>query len=133
MKGLFASVGYPTTTILYDSTPRCLGVSKSAYWKLWNLAMEGITRFAIMPLKVATYVRLGVAVLSAICAAEVMVKTLIIGNPVAEYPSVMTVGGVQLIFLGVIGEYLGRMSDEARQRPLYLLEPYGRRDVKVLV
>jgi polyisoprenyl-phosphate glycosyltransferase len=128
MKGLFAWVGYPTTFVLYDREPRCAGVSKWSYWKLWNLALEGITSFTVMPLKCATYVGLAVALLSAIYAAQVIVKTLIIGNPVAGYPSLMTVvlflGGVQLMFLGVIGEYLGRVFNETKQRPLYLVERF---------
>jgi glycosyltransferase involved in cell wall biosynthesis len=135
MKGLFAWVGYPTTYVLYDREPRCAGVSKWSYWKLWNLAIEGITSFTVMPLKLATYVGLGVALLSAIYAAQVIVKTLIIGNPVAGYPSLMTVvlflGGVQLMFLGVIGEYLGRVFNETKQRPLYLVERYVPSAVKV--
>ena len=135
MKGLFAWVGYPTTYILYDRAPRCAGVSKWSYWKLWNLAIEGITSFTVMPLKLATYVGLVVALLSAIYAVQVIVKTLIIGNPVAGYPSLMTVvlflGGVQLMFLGVIGEYLGRVFNETKQRPLYLVERYVPSAVKV--
>ncbi|MDR3530346.1 MAG: glycosyltransferase family 2 protein [Rhodopila sp.] len=137
MKGLFAWVGYPATYVLYDRAPRCAGVSKWSYWKLWNLALEGITSFTVMPLKLATYVGLGVALLSVIYAVQVIVKTLIIGNPVAGYPSLMTVvlflGGVQLMFLGVIGEYLGRVFNETKQRPLYLVERYVPSAVKVSV
>jgi glycosyltransferase involved in cell wall biosynthesis len=137
MKGLFAWVGYPTTYVVYDREPRSSGVSKWSYWKLWNLALEGITSFTVMPLKLATYVGLGVAMLSVISAAQVIVKTLIIGNPVAGYPSLMTVvlflGGVQLMFLGVIGEYLGRVFNETKQRPLYLVERYVPTVVKVAV
>lgn len=137
MKGLFAWVGYPTTYVSYDRQPRCAGVSKWSYWKLWNLALEGITSFTVMPLKLATYVGLAVAVLSVIYAAQVIVKTLIIGNPVAGYPSLMTVvlflGGIQLMFLGVIGEYLGRVFNETKQRPLYLVERYVPSSVKVSI
>jgi glycosyltransferase involved in cell wall biosynthesis len=137
MKGLFAWVGYPTTYVLYDRDPRCAGVSKWSYWKLWNLALEGITSFTVMPLKFATYAGLAVALLSMIYVAEVLVKTLIIGNPVAGYPSLMSVvlflGGVQLMFLGVIGEYLGRVFNETKQRPLYLVERYVPSTVKASV
>jgi len=126
MKGVFAWVGYPTTSVLYDRACRSNGVSKWTYWRLWNLALEGITSFTVMPLKCATYVGLGVAALAAVYAFQVIVKTLIIGNPVAGYPSLMTVvlflGGVQLMFLGVIGEYLGRVFNETKQRPLYLVQ-----------
>jgi glycosyltransferase involved in cell wall biosynthesis len=137
MKGLFAWVGYPTTYVLYDREPRYSGISKWSYWRLWNLAWEGITSFTVMPLRFATYVGLGVALLAVVYAAQVIVKTLIIGNPVAGYPSLMTVvlflGGVQLMFLGVIGEYLGRVFNETKQRPLYLVERYLPSVVKVSI
>jgi glycosyltransferase involved in cell wall biosynthesis len=135
MKGLFAWVGYPTTFVLYDRDARHAGVSKWNYWKLWNLALEGITSFTVMPLKLATYVGLLVALMSVAYALKVIVKTLIIGDPVAGYPSLMTVtlflGGIQLMFLGVIGEYLGRVFNETKQRPLYLVERYAPSAVKV--
>ena len=137
MKGLFAWVGYPTTSVLYDRAPRHAGISKWNYWKLWNLALEGITSFTVMPLKLATYVGVCVALLSVIYGVQVIVKTLIIGNPVAGYPSIMTVvlflGGTQLVFLGVIGEYLGRVFNETKQRPLYLVEHYAPSTEKVTV
>jgi glycosyltransferase involved in cell wall biosynthesis len=128
MKGLFAWVGYPTTTILYDRAPRDVGRGKWNYWKLWNLALEGITSFTVMPLKIATYIGLVVALLSAVYGAQVIVKTLLLGNSVAGYPSLMTVilflGGLQLMTLGVIGEYLGRIFNETKRRPLYLVERF---------
>ena len=135
MKGLFAWVGYKTTYVLYDREPRYDGRSKWNYWTLWNLALEGITSFTVMPLKLATYVGLAVALLSVIYAVQVIVKTLLIGNPVAGYPSLVTIvlflGGVQLMFLGVIGEYLGRIFNETKQRPLYLVERFQPSSVKV--
>ncbi len=128
MKGLFAWVGFPTTTVLYDREPRHAGNGKWGWWSLWNLALEGITGFTVMPLKVATYLGLAVALVSVVFGIQVIVKTLIFGNPVAGYPSLMTVilflGGVQLVTLGVIGEYLGRVFNETKQRPLYLVDRY---------
>jgi glycosyltransferase involved in cell wall biosynthesis len=128
MKGLFAWVGFPTTTVLYDRAPRLAGESKWSYWKLWNLALEGITSFTVMPLKIATYLGLLVALLATGFGLEVLVKTLLFGNPAAGYASMMTVilflGGVQLMTLGIIGEYLGRVFNETKQRPLYLVERY---------
>ena len=128
MKGLFAWVGFPTTTVFYDRAPRDVGTSKWNYWKLWNFALEGITSFTVMPLKVATYLGVVVALLSAVYGAQVIVKTLLFGNSVAGYPSLMTVilflGGVQLMTLGVIGEYLGRIFNETKRRPLYLVEQF---------
>ena len=128
MKGLFAWVGFPTKAVLYDRAPRQAGTTKWSYWKLWNLALEGITSFTVMPLKVATYLGVLVATFAVIYGAQVVVKTLLFGNPVAGYPSLMTVilflGGVQLVTLGVIGEYLGRVFNETKQRPLYLVERF---------
>ncbi len=128
MKGLFAWVGFPSLAVPYDRAPRHAGTSKWGYWKLWNLAIEGITSFTVMPLKVATYLGLFVALVSVAYAAVIVVKTLFLGNPVAGYPSLVTIvlflGGVQLMTLGVIGEYLGRIFNETKQRPLYFVERY---------
>lgn len=128
MKGLFAWVGYSTTTVFYDRAPREAGGSKWNYWNLWNFALEGITSFTVMPLKVATYLGLIVALMSVAYGTQVVVKTLLFGNPVAGYPSLMTVllflGGIQLMTLGVIGEYLGRIFNETKRRPLYLVDRF---------
>ncbi len=129
MKGVFAWVGFPSCAVPYDRAPRHAGASKWSYWKLWNFALEGITSFTVMPLKIATYLGLIVALLAVVYAGVVVVKTLLFGNPVAGYPSLMTVvlflGGVQLVTLGVIGEYLGRVFNETKQRPLYLVEEFA--------
>jgi glycosyltransferase involved in cell wall biosynthesis len=129
MKGLFAWVGFPTKAVLYNRAARHAGETKWNYPKLWGLAMEGFTSFTVMPLKVATYLGLIVAIFAVIFGAQVVVKTILFGNSVAGYPSLMTVmlflGGVQLITLGVIGEYLGRIFNETKGRPLYLVERYS--------
>jgi glycosyltransferase involved in cell wall biosynthesis len=129
MKGVFAWVGFPSCAVAYDREARHAGTSTWNYWKLWNFALEGITSFTVMPLKIATYLGLFVALLSVFYAAEVVVKKLLIGNTVPGYPSLMTVvlflGGVQLVTLGVIGEYLGRVFNETKQRPLYLVEAFA--------
>jgi glycosyltransferase involved in cell wall biosynthesis len=136
MKGLFAWVGYPTTTVFYDREPRHAGRGKWSYWKLWNFALEGITSFTVMPLKVATYLGLAVALLSIGYGAQVIAKTLLFGNPVAGYPSLLSVvlflGGIQLMTPGVIGEYLGRIFDETKHRPLYLVERFLPSRVRVM-
>lgn len=128
MKGLFAWVGFPSKPVLYDRAPRAAGTTKWNYWKLWNLALEGITSFTVMPLKVATYLGLAVAMFAILFGGLIVVRTLLFGNPVPGYPSVMAVvlflGGVQLMTLGVIGEYLGRVFNEVKARPLYLVERY---------
>lgn len=126
MKGLFAWIGYPQTAVTYQREPRFAGTTKWNYWKLWNLAIEGITSFTIAPLKLATYIGFVTAVGAFLFALVIIYKTLVYGESVQGYPSLMVVilflGGVQLITLGIIGEYLGRTFDEAKQRPLYLVK-----------
>ena len=126
MKGMFAWVGFPSQAVLYDRAPRHAGSSSWNYWRLWNLALEGITGFTLMPLKIATYLGLAVAVFAIVFGGQLIIRTLLFGNQVPGYPSLMAVilflGGVQLMTLGVIGEYLGRVFNETKQRPLYLLE-----------
>jgi len=126
MKGLFAWVGYPVKAVPYERAPRHAGRSAWSYLALWELALEGITGCTVAPLKVATYVGLAVALFASVFGAQLIARTLLFGNPVAGYPSLMTVvlflGGVQLLTLGVIGEYLGRVFNETKNRPLYLVE-----------
>lgn len=128
MKGLFAWVGYRQKAVTYHREPRQGGNSKWNYWRLWNFALEGITSFTIAPLRVATYLGLMTALGSFIFGTYIVYDALVRGNPVKGYPSLMTVilflGGVQLITIGIIGEYLGRVFEETKQRPLYLVENY---------
>jgi glycosyltransferase involved in cell wall biosynthesis len=128
MKGLFAWIGYRQIPMLYEPDVRYAGASKWDYWKLWNLSIEGITSFSIGPLKVATYVGLITAILSILYGFYMAIRTVILGNPVPGFPSlliaILFLGGLQLIFLGIIGEYLGRTFDEVKQRPLYLVRQW---------
>lgn len=128
MKGLFAWIGFPQTELPYKREPRAAGKTKWNYWRLWNLSIEGITSFTIAPLKMATYLGLITAFGSMIYAVILLYETLVHGNSVAGYPSLMTVilflGGVQLTTLGIIGEYLGRIFDETKDRPLYFVSTY---------
>ena len=125
MKGLFAWVGYPQVALPYERGPRLAGRSKFNYWRLWNFALEGITGFSTVPLRVATYIGLASAVLAFGYGLWITAKTLLWGDPVQGWPTLMVVilflGGVQLVALGVIGEYLGRLYLESKQRPLYLV------------
>jgi glycosyltransferase involved in cell wall biosynthesis len=125
MKGLFAWIGFRQKAVPYRRAPRAGGTTKFNYWRLWNFALEGITSFTTAPLRVATYVGLVTAGGAFGYGAFIVTDTLVFGNPVAGYPSLLTVilflGGVQLMTLGVIGEYLGRMFDESKQRPLYFV------------
>jgi len=129
MKGLFAWIGYPQVAVNYHRDPRFAGKTKWNYWQLWNFALEGITSFTINPLKIATYLGLMTSVFSFTYALFVIYKTLFFGESVQGYPSLMVVilflGGVQLMSLGVIGEYLGRMFNETKQRPLYFVNSFN--------
>lgn len=128
MKGLFAWIGFPQKAVDYQRDARFAGVTKWNYWKLWNFAIEGITSFSIAPLKVSTYIGLLVAACSFLYALFVVYKTIAFGEPVRGYPSLMVVvlflGGVQLVGIGLLGEYLGRMFVETKHRPLYLLDEF---------
>ena len=126
MKGLFAWIGFPARQIEYDRDGRYAGATKWSYWRLWNFALEGITSFSAAPLKLASYIGLATSVAAFLYAAWVIAKTLIIGDPVPGYPTLVTLvlflGGLQLMALGIIGEYLARMFVEVKQRPLYLVQ-----------
>lgn len=128
MKGLFGWVGYNRVALPYSREARNAGSSKFNFWRLWNLALEGITSFTTAPLRLATYLGLLTALLAFAYGLWIVGKALLWGDPVAGWPTMMAVilflGGVQLIALGVIGEYLGRLYDESKQRPLYLVDSW---------
>ena len=130
MKGLFAWIGFRQVALVYDRDPRFAGESKFDYWRLWNFSLEGITSFTTAPLKVASYVGLVTSVGAVIYGAGIVIGTIIFGNPVAGYPSLLVVvlflGGLQLLTLGIIGEYLGRIFNESKQRPLYFVREHLR-------
>jgi polyisoprenyl-phosphate glycosyltransferase len=128
MKGLFAWIGYPSVALEYEREPRARGTSHFNFWGLWNFALDGITSFSTAPLKLATYCGTAVAVLAFLLGGGIIVKTLLYGDPVPGFPTLMVTllffSGLQLLFIGVIGEYLARLFDEAKQRPLYLLKAH---------
>ena len=125
MKGLFTWVGYRQVSLPYDREARMAGDTKFNYWRLWNLALEGITSFSTVPLRMATYIGVLTALVAFAWGLWIIAKTVLWGDPVQGWPSLMTVvlflGGVQLVALGIIGEYLGRLYVESKQRPLYLV------------
>lgn len=128
MKGLFAWIGFRQTSISYDRDPRYGGETKWDYWQLWNFALEGITSFTVAPLKISTYLGIVTAAGAFVYGTIIIMKTLIYGGDVPGYPSLMVVvlflGGIQLIGLGIIGEYLGRTFNESKNRPLYFVDEY---------
>ena len=125
MKGLFAWVGFSQHPVPYRRDPRYAGQTKWNYWKLWNFALEGITSFSTAPLKLATYLGLVVAAMAFVYGVWIIAKTILFGEVVRGYPTVMVtilfLGGTQLVAIGILGEYIGRMFDESKNRPLYLL------------
>lgn len=125
MKGIFAWVGFKATTISYTREARFSGKTKWNYWKLWNFALEGITSFSQVPLQLSSYIGFLVSLGAFFYGIFLLIRTLFFGNDVKGYPSLIIImlflGGVQLMVLGVIGEYLGRAYEETKQRPLYLV------------
>ncbi|MEH6443549.1 MAG: glycosyltransferase family 2 protein [Oceanospirillaceae bacterium] len=125
MKGLFAWPGYKRTTLKFDREPRHAGQTKWSYCKLLHLAFEGITSFSTKPLKLASFAGFTISIIALMLAISTVIKTLVYGNPVAGYSSTITIvlmlGGVQLLSIGILGEYIGRIFIESKQRPLYLI------------
>jgi glycosyltransferase involved in cell wall biosynthesis len=131
MKGLFAWVGFKTTTVEYKVEPRLSGVTSFNTWKLWNFALEGITSFSSAPLRVWSYLGGAISLLSFVYALYLILKTVVLGIDTPGYASLMVailfVGGIQLIGIGVLGEYMGRIFVETKRRPVYIVrEVIGR-------
>lgn len=130
MKGLFAWSGFKQTAVEYDRVERSVGTTKFRYWKLWTLALDGITSASTAPLRIWSYIGVAVAMLSFLYALYIITITVITGIDAPGYASLMTAvlffGGLQLISLGVLGEYVGRILVETKQRPLYVVrETFG--------
>jgi len=126
MKGLFAWVGYPTHVMEYDVADRAAGETKWNYFNLLGLAFEGITSFSIAPLRAMVLLGLITAILGGIFGSWIVFKTLFFGNDLDGYPSIIAMitflGGVQLLSIGVLGEYVGKTYFEAKQRPLFIIQ-----------
>ena len=126
MKGLFAWVGFQTITVEYVRNARSTGKTKFSGWKLWNFAIEGITSFSLVPLKVWTYIGLFGSVFAIFYATFIVIRTWIFGIDLPGYASLLVVmlffGSLQLMSLGIIGEYIGRIYFESKQRPIYLIK-----------
>lgn len=125
MKGILSWVGFKTEIVEYVREKRVAGETKFNAWKLWNLAIEGITSFSTLPLKMWTYLGLIISTFSFLYAITIIFSKLLYGNPVSGYSSIMVsllfLGGVQLIGVGVLGEYIGRIYMESKRRPRYII------------
>ncbi|NUT87905.1 glycosyltransferase family 2 protein [Pseudomonas corrugata] len=134
MKGVLSWAGFNTVVIEYDRASRAAGQSKFNGWKLWNLALEGITSFSTVPLRLWTYLGGCISLVSLVYAAYMVLDKLIFGNDMPGYPSLMTailfLGGVQLIGIGVLGEYIGRIYLETKHRPRYVIKEMIRGGVR---
>lgn len=123
MKGLFCWPGFKSTTVEFSRQNRSQGTTKFNYWKLWNFAISGITSFSTAPIRLGVYLGLSVSAFAFLYGAAIIIKTLIYGNDAPGYASLMTVvlfvGGIQLFFLGLMGEYIGRIYKEVKNRPIY--------------
>lgn len=130
-KAIFSWVGFNKKELLYNRDERVAGVTKWSYPKLINLALDGITSFTTAPLRLSTYVGAIVSFAAFVYLVFIVLQTIFFGSDLAGYPSMMAVilflGGIQLLSLGVIGEYVGRIFNETKQRPLYLVEEYHAR------
>lgn len=130
MKGVFSWVGFEQTTVSYERAPRAAGTTKWKYWKLWNFALDGLTTSTTAPLRVWSYIGLGVALCAIAYALFIVGRTLMLGVDVPGYASLMTLiltlGALNLISIGILGEYIGRIAIEVRRRPLYVVrDTYG--------
>jgi glycosyltransferase involved in cell wall biosynthesis len=128
-KGLFSWIGYNKKELLFDRDPRAAGNSKMNFFKLFGLALDGITSFSVAPLRLASILGIVISTIAFVYLVFVIVKTVLFGDPVAGYPSMISIilfmGGIQLIVLGIIGEYVGRIFYEAKRRPDYLVSEYN--------
>ena len=128
-KGLFSWIGYNKKELLFDREPRAAGNSKMNFLKLFGLAVDGITSFSVAPLRLASVLGIIISTIAFVYLIFVIAKTLLFGDPVAGYPSMISIilfmGGIQLIVLGIIGEYVGRIFYESKRRPDYLVSEYN--------
>jgi glycosyltransferase involved in cell wall biosynthesis len=126
MKGLFAWAGFRAVGVPYERPARHAGETKFNYWKLWNFALDGLMSFSSWPLRVWSYVGVGVSFVAFLYILKIVTQVVFFGIDVPGYASLMSVvlflGGIQLLSLGIIGEYIGRMFVEVKQRPVYLIE-----------
>ena len=128
-KGMFCWIGFNKKEISFNRGNRSAGSSNWSFWKLFNLAIDGITSFTTVPLRISTIIGLIVSLSSFIYMMYFVIKTLVIGEVVPGFPTLVTIvlflGGIQLLSIGIIGEYLGRVFIESKNRPTYIASEYN--------
>lgn len=126
MKGLFAWTGYKTTTVEYKRKVRIAGKTSFSGWKLWNFALEGITSFSTVPLRIWLYLGFLISFFAFIYGSIIIIKTIVYGIDLPGYASLLSIvlflGGIQLMGIGILGEYIGRIYKESKRRPPYVIE-----------
>jgi len=133
-KGMFSWIGYNKKELLFDRAPRAAGESKWNYLKLADLAIEGLTSFTTVPLRFSSFLGAIISLFAFGYMVFTIIKTMAYGESVQGYPSLMVIilflGGIQLLSLGIIGEYIGRIFNETKRRPLYFVDEYnGKRNI----
>lgn len=133
-KGLYSWIGFRKYGIEYEQLERAEGETKWSFMQLLNLAINGLTSYTVAPLRISSVLGFAVCLLAFLYLIYIVVRTIIYGDPVAGYPTIMTtilfLGGVQLLSLGIIGEYLGKVFNETKSRPVYFVETYNGKKVK---
>ncbi|MCH3924574.1 MAG: glycosyltransferase family 2 protein [Bacteroidales bacterium] len=128
-KGMFSWIGFKKKEIIFDRSPRAAGKTKWNYFKLISLAIEGITSFTTKPLRISTIIGSIISLFAFIYMIYMLLRTILYGNPVAGYPSLLVMilflGGVQLLSLGVLGEYIARIFVETKHRPTYFARSFN--------
>jgi glycosyltransferase involved in cell wall biosynthesis len=126
MKGLYCWPGYRSACVEYERPTRANGYSKFNFWQLWNFALNGLTSFSTLPIRAGIYLGFLISFLSFLYALFIVTKTIVFGIDVPGYASMMVtmlfLGGIQLFFLGLLGEYIGRIFKEVKNRPLYVVQ-----------
>ena len=125
-KGIFSWVGFNTKYLEYENVERVAGETKWSFWKLFKYAIDGIVGFTTLPLRLATFTGIFVSMFGFIYMIYIVVKAILFGDPVAGFPSLIVIitllGGIQLLFLGIIGEYLAKTYMETKKRPIYIIK-----------
>ncbi len=133
-KGMYSWIGFKKKRVLFEASKRCAGETKWNHFRLLELAIEGLTSFTILPLRISSLIGIIISIFSFVYLIYIVVKAILLGDPVAGYPSLMAVilllGGVQLLSLGIIGEYLGRIFNETKNRPVYFIQSFNGKKIE---